>query len=99
MAAPEALDVDPRSPHGHPDVRGVAPDLIAYLGDLRWRSVASVGGAGKWFTTDNDTGPDDVNHAEHGVFALSGGTLGVGRRPDLSLYEISPMLRRLLGVG
>ena len=29
----------------YPEVRGVAPDLIVYFGDLEWRSVGSVGNA------------------------------------------------------
>jgi predicted AlkP superfamily phosphohydrolase/phosphomutase len=48
-------------------VRGIAPDLIVYLGDLAWRSVGTVGG-GEIFTSENDTGPDDANHAQYGMF-------------------------------
>ena len=29
----------------YPEVRGVAPDLLVYFGDLEWRSVGSVGNA------------------------------------------------------
>ena len=29
----------------YPEVRGVAPDLIVYFGDLDWRSVGAVGNA------------------------------------------------------
>jgi predicted AlkP superfamily phosphohydrolase/phosphomutase len=47
-------------------VRGVAPDLIVYFDELAWRSVGSVGG-GALFTTENDTGPDDANHAPYGL--------------------------------
>ena len=49
------------------EVRGVAPDLIVYFGDLYWRSVGTVGG-GKMHTFENDTGPDGANHAENGIF-------------------------------
>ncbi len=48
-------------------VRGIAPDLIVYFGNLAWRSVGTVGG-GEIFTTENDTGPDDANHAQYGMF-------------------------------
>jgi predicted AlkP superfamily phosphohydrolase/phosphomutase len=48
-------------------VRGVAPDLIVYFGNLAWRSVGTVGG-NDLFTTENDTGPDDANHAQYGMF-------------------------------
>jgi predicted AlkP superfamily phosphohydrolase/phosphomutase len=47
-------------------VRGIAPDLIVYFDDLAWRSVGSVG-MGSIYTTDNDTGPDDANHAPYGM--------------------------------
>jgi predicted AlkP superfamily phosphohydrolase/phosphomutase len=47
-------------------VRGRAPDLIVYFDDLAWRSVGSVG-LGSLHTADNDTGPDDANHAPFGL--------------------------------
>ncbi len=49
------------------EVRGVAPDLIVYFGDLLWRSVGSLGYDG-WHTFENDTGPDACNHAQNGMF-------------------------------
>jgi len=50
------------------EVRGDPPDLMAYFGDLRWRSAGTVG-HGRWFTTENDTGPDDAVHSFEGIFA------------------------------
>jgi predicted AlkP superfamily phosphohydrolase/phosphomutase len=50
-------------------VRGVAPDLIVYFGNLSWRSVGTLG-LGSVYTFENDTGPDDANHAENGIFLL-----------------------------
>ncbi|HEY9890067.1 MAG TPA: alkaline phosphatase family protein [Candidatus Obscuribacterales bacterium] len=47
-------------------VRGRAPDLIVYFDDLAWRSVGSVG-TGGLYTVENDTGPDDANHAPFGL--------------------------------
>jgi len=47
-------------------VRGRAPDLIVYFDDLAWRSVGSVG-VGDLYTVENDTGPDDANHAPFGL--------------------------------
>ena len=47
-------------------VRGIAPDLIAYFGELAWRSVGTVGG-NSFYTANNDTGPDDANHAQYGL--------------------------------
>jgi predicted AlkP superfamily phosphohydrolase/phosphomutase len=47
-------------------VRGRAPDLIVYFEDLAWRSVGSVG-INSLYTVENDTGPDDANHAPFGL--------------------------------
>ncbi len=47
-------------------VKGIAPDLMVYWGDLFWRSVGSLGHPAPW-TLENDTGPDDANHAEDGI--------------------------------
>jgi len=47
-------------------VRGVAPDLIAYFNELGWRSLGTVG-TGSLHSTENDTGPDDANHAPFGL--------------------------------
>ena len=74
----------------YPEVKGVAPDLIVHFGDLHWRSVGTVGGDEGLHTFDNDTGPDDANHAQHGLFILrlrdragprEGGTCSTSRRP------------------
>lgn len=59
--------------------RNVAPDLIVYFGDLHWRSVGSVGHSSIW-THDNDTGPDDANHAQFGIFIMT--TLDKGNRAE-----------------
>jgi predicted AlkP superfamily phosphohydrolase/phosphomutase len=50
-------------------VKGVPPDLIVYFGGLYWRSVGSLGG-GSVYTFENDTGPDDANHAEYGIVMI-----------------------------
>jgi predicted AlkP superfamily phosphohydrolase/phosphomutase len=79
-------------------VSGVAPDLLVYFGDLDWRSVGAVG-MGGIYTFENDTGPDEANHDWHGIFVLS--TAGApaplaGALPDVSIYDISPTLLRLM---
>ncbi len=50
-------------------VNGVPPDLMVYFGDLLWRSVGTLGYDGI-HTFENDTGPDDCNHAPNGLFIL-----------------------------
>jgi len=53
----------------YPVVNGIAPDLIVYFGDLNWRSLGSIGNPTLW-SFENDTGPDDANHAQFGMFIL-----------------------------
>lgn len=84
------------------EVRGVAPDLIVYFGDLAWRSVGSVG-SGKIHTFDNDTGPDGANHDWHGIFTLydprrSHGAPDLDNLPVFSIYDVAPTVLATLGV-
>ena len=51
------------------ECRNIPPDLIVYFGNLFWRSVGSVG-YNSIYTYENDTGPDDCNHAEMGMFIM-----------------------------
>lgn len=76
----------------------IAPDLLVYFGDLDWRSVGSVG-SGTIYTFENDTGPDDANHAQYGIFILYDPCHpGGGRYLDpISIYDIAPTLLHLLG--
>jgi predicted AlkP superfamily phosphohydrolase/phosphomutase len=82
----------------YPEVRGVAPDLIVYFGDLEWRSVGQVG-AGEIFTYENDTGPDGANHDRTGVFAMAGAPgQPTGRQEGLSLLDVGPTILSLYGL-
>ncbi len=77
--------------------RNVPPDLLAYFDDLRWRSVGSVG-SGKIHTHENDTGPDDANHAEEGMFILRAPGLQGNRKLDgARLIDAAPTILDLLG--
>lgn len=75
-------------------VNGVPPDLTVYLGNLDWRSAGSVG-TGTVYLYENDTGPDDANHAQEGIFIWHSPD---GRRPAArelySIYDIAPTLLR-----
>ena len=90
-----------RPEHTYAAVRNVAPDLIVYFGDLHWRSVGSVGHPSIW-THDNDTGPDDANHAQQGIFLMAdiGDALSPHgeRREGLSLYDVAPTVLDALGI-
>ncbi len=74
-------------------VRGVAPDLVVYLGDLAWRAVGTVGG-GAIYTVENDTGPDDANHAQHGLLIFHDPMKpGDGQYlEDAQIYDVLPTL-------
>jgi len=79
-------------------VRGVPPDLIVYFGNLRWRSVGSLG-LGTVHTFENDTGPDDANHSEYGIFILREPGLKSRRVEGLSLMDIAPTILDRFGIA
>ena len=79
------------------EVRNVAPDLIAQLGALYWRSVGGVG-YDAIHVQENDTGPDSCNHASHGAFILSApGVTPRGEVEGAHLLDIAPTLLDLAG--
>jgi len=78
-------------------VRNVAPDLIAHFGDLYWRSIGGVG-YGSIHVRENDTGPDDCNHARHGSFILAAPGLPLaGEIAGAHLLDVAPTLLELGG--
>lgn len=81
------------------EVRNVAPDLIVYLGDLAWRSVGSLG-YDDIYTFENDTGPDDANHAENGIWIYTppAANLGGKRLPAAQLMDFAPTVLNLFGL-
>lgn len=82
----------------YPEVRGVAPDLIVYFGDLEWRSVGSVGNP-SLYTYENDTGPDGANHDRTGIFAMAGlEGQRTGRVEGLQLVDVGPTILSLYGI-
>jgi predicted AlkP superfamily phosphohydrolase/phosphomutase len=101
-----------QDPHGNPmgskayrpeelyrEVRGVAPDLLVYFGDLFWRSVGSIGSKSV-YTFENDTGPDGANHDWHGIFLLNRNGcreahLTPGPTSGLTVYDIAPLVLRV----
>ena len=76
--------------------KGIAPDLLVYFGDLYWRSIGQVG-TGSVHVFENDTGPDDANHAHEGLYVLVGPGVGHGRGEERDLRDIAPTLLELLG--
>ncbi len=80
------------------EVRNIPSDLLIYFGDLHWRSVGSLGHR-DIYTFENDTGPDDANHAQEGMIIyynpkqlLHGKQLN-----DLQLMDVAPTVLSLMG--
>ncbi|HEX9036463.1 MAG TPA: alkaline phosphatase family protein [Ktedonobacterales bacterium] len=79
-------------------VRNIAPDLIVLFGDLLWRSVGTVGN-GSIYTFENDTGPDDANHAQFGMFIMRDKRLAArGEIAPRHLMDVAPTILQALDV-
>ena len=54
-------------------------------------------GHGDIYTFENDTGPDDANHAEYGVYIYTPPAGGLGGRqlPPAQLMDFAPTVLRL----
>jgi predicted AlkP superfamily phosphohydrolase/phosphomutase len=80
------------------EITNIPPDLIVYFGNLAWRAVGSIGHDSIW-TFDNDTGPDDANHAQHGIFIhYDPARPGTGKQLDgLRIYDIAPTILEHFG--
>jgi predicted AlkP superfamily phosphohydrolase/phosphomutase len=102
----EALPNDKGEPMGtrvfKPDqiyrtVRNVAPDLIAHFGNLYWRSIGGVGYP-TFYVQENDTGPDDCNHAQFGSFILAASNNPLrGEIKGAHILDLAPTLLELGG--
>ncbi|MBN1579269.1 MAG: alkaline phosphatase family protein [Anaerolineae bacterium] len=85
------------------EVNNIPPDLIVYFGDLAWRSVGTLGNEAI-HTFENDTGPDDANHAQHGMFMLCPPQEGSFERAavtgsrDRTWRAIAPTMLEMLGM-
>jgi predicted AlkP superfamily phosphohydrolase/phosphomutase len=85
----------------YPVANGIPPELIVYFGNLKWRAVGSIG-YGSTLTFENDIGPDDANHAEHGVCIIHNPLGSTPPSPDpmegLDILDISPTILSLMGI-
>jgi predicted AlkP superfamily phosphohydrolase/phosphomutase len=78
-------------------VRNVAPDLIVHFGGLYYRSIGGVGYP-ELTIVENDTGPDDCNHAQFGSFILAASNSPLhGEVAGARLLDIAPTLLDLGG--
>lgn len=78
----------------YPETKGIPPDLIIIFGDLKWRSIGSVG-IKDIYTFENDTGPDDANHSMEGIYLIRHPHLKIKGRKDLEIYDIYKILREI----
>jgi predicted AlkP superfamily phosphohydrolase/phosphomutase len=69
------------------EIKGIPPDLMVYFGNLAWRSIGELG-TGKIHARGNDTGPDDANHTEHGIFIYS----QPGHLSSPSVLDVTPLI-------
>ena len=80
-------------------VKNIPPDLIVYFGNLSWRSAGSVGNE-TIHIFENDTGPDDANHSENGIFIFKTNPMSLSKAgvspgqmvENLSIYDIAPTI-------
>jgi predicted AlkP superfamily phosphohydrolase/phosphomutase len=80
------------------EIRNIPPDLIVYFGNLAWRSVGSLGHGGI-YTSQNDIGPDDANHAQQGMFILYDPRQNMGgRQVDVPLLDVAPSILDIMGL-
>jgi predicted AlkP superfamily phosphohydrolase/phosphomutase len=80
------------------EVNRIAPDLIVYFGDLNWRSVGSLGMNGI-HSLENDTGSDDANHAQEGLYIWHDpDRQGQGLGPRQHLMDVAPTILSQMGV-
>ncbi len=79
--------------------KNIPPDLIVIWGDLYWRGVGSLG-LNAIHTFENDTGPDDANHAQMGMFIYYDPKRNLGGRElkGLDLYDIAPTVLSEFGM-
>jgi predicted AlkP superfamily phosphohydrolase/phosphomutase len=76
------------------ELNGVPPDLLVYFGDLNWRSAGTVGTP--IHLRENDTGPDDANHAHEGLYILAAPGVVPARGEERQIVDIAPTILGLL---
>ena len=77
------------------ECKNIPSDLIVYFDDLRYRSIGSVGNKDV-ITADNDTGPDDANHSQFGVFLMSPAVQK--KMEGITIYDVAPTVLNLMDV-
>lgn len=78
-------------------VRGLPPDLLIFFAGLSWRSLGSVGHKRTWLV-GNDTGVDEANHAQYGLYALAGPRIPSAVHFPASILDIAPTVLAWMGL-
>ena len=78
------------------DLRGDPPDLMVYFDDLYWRSAGTIG-YNSYYLPENDTGPDDAVHSQHGIFILSDPQETIPHKyiDEVDILDIAPTILTL----
>ena len=80
------------------ECKNIPPDLIVYFGDLDWRSAGTIGNK-TIHLFENDTGPDDANHAQEGIFVWHGSGRPVSTAPEtVPIFDIAPSILDYFGI-
>lgn len=79
-------------------VNNIAPDLMIYFGNLNWRSVGTIGHQ-DIYTFENDTGPDDANHAQDGLIIYYDPRRNIGGKQisGAQLMDVAPTILSIMG--
>jgi len=79
-------------------VNGDAPDMMAYFGDVAWRSAGTIG-YNSLFLEENDTGPDDAVHSFDGIYVVVDPSERVpSPGPVRELMDVAPTVLRYFGL-
>ncbi|MBI3734759.1 MAG: alkaline phosphatase family protein, partial [Chloroflexi bacterium] len=80
------------------EIKNYPSDLIVYFGNLAWRAIGGLG-YDTIYTFENDTGPDDANHAQFGLFIVQEpGAQGSRKAQGAQIYDVAPTILSMLGV-
>ncbi len=81
------------------ECNNIPPDIIVYLGNLDWRSAGSIG-MNTIHIFENDTGPDDANHSQEGIFIMKSERFAEKdkRIEGLTIYDVAPTILDYFGI-
>jgi len=66
-------------------------------GHLYWRSAGTLG-YGTKYLPENDTGPDDAVHAQHGIYILHDPKAGPKGKRDADILDIAPTVLDIMAI-